>query len=172
MRRLGPLLLLFLALAGCGVIGDLATLQARLEDTGLTNVSTFHETVDGDDRLEVTADSSDAARTTDQIAEVVWDSYPQHVDQVSITLNQAYEVYSADQLQQAFGDRQVAVKADDDADVGTTIVTWLVVAAVVFLLFIAGVITLVVVLVRRSHRRGQQRQPYYPPPPPGWPPAA
>ncbi|MFC3897608.1 hypothetical protein ACFOWZ_39545 [Lentzea rhizosphaerae] len=172
MRRVAPLLLLCLALAGCGLIGDLASLQARLTDAGYTNVSTDHSSINGTDRLEVTASSDDPAKTVEQIAEIVWDSYPQHVDQVSIALNETYEVYTADALREAFGERLVAEKPDDDADVGRTIVTWLIVAAVVFLLFVAGLVVLIVFLVRRSNRRRAQQQPYYPPPPPGWPPAA
>ena len=173
MRRLALLLLLLCsALVGCGVIGDLADLQARLTDAGYTGVNTNHMSTNGTDRLEVTARSNDPAKTTDEIAEIVWDSYPQHVDQVWVGLNETYETYSADDLRAAFGERQVTEKPDDDADVGRTIVTWLIVAAVVFLLFLAGVIVLVVFLVRRSNRRKAQQQPYYPPPPPGWPPAA
>ena len=172
MRRLGLFLLLCLALAGCGALEDQTTVHSRLTDAGYTNVSTYHRTHNGTDRFEVTASSADQTRTADEIAEIVWDSYPQHVDEVAVALNGTGEVYTAEQLQEAFGDRQVTVKPDDDADVGRTIATWLIVGAVVFLLFVVGVIVLIVVLTRRSRRRRQQQQPYYPPPPPGWPPAA
>jgi len=175
MRRLGLLLLVCLVLAGCGALSDQTTVHTRLADAGYTGISTYHRTHNGTDRFEVTASSTDGTKTTEQLAEVVWDSYPQHVDQLSVTLNGTGEVYSAEELQQAFGDPQVTVKPDDDADVGRTIVTWLIVGAVVFLLLIAGVIILVVVLVRRSRRREQQPHQVYltnPPPPPGWPPAS
>ncbi|MGW6931345.1 hypothetical protein ACWGE0_14895 [Lentzea sp. NPDC054927] len=168
MKRLALLLFLAATLAGCGVISDMADLQVRLKDAGYTSVSTDHGSVNGSDRLEVRAASSDPGHSTDQIAEIVWDSYPQHLDQVSVTLNGTYEVYSEDDLNKAFGDRQVTEKPDDDADTTRTIVTWLIVGAVVFLLFLVGLIVLIVFLVRRSRRTKTQQYP----PPPGWPPAA
>ncbi|ANZ39139.1 hypothetical protein BBK82_26765 [Lentzea guizhouensis] len=173
MRRLGLLLLVCLALAGCGALSDQTTVHTRLADAGYTNVSTFHGTNNGTDRFEVSASSSDQEKTTEQLAEAVWNSYPQHVDQLTVTLNGTSEVYSAEQLQQAFGDRHVTVKPDDDAATDRTILTWLAVAAGVFLLLVTGAVVLVVVLVRRSRRRKQQpHQVYLANPPPGWPPAA
>ncbi len=168
MKRLALLLFLAATLVGCGVISDMADLQVRLKDAGYTSVSTDHGSVNGSDRLEVRAASSDPGHSTDQIAEIVWDSYPQHLDQVSVTLNGTYEVYSEDDLSKAFGDRQVTEKPDDDADTMRTIVTWLIVGAVVFLLFLVGMIILIVFLVRRSRRTKTQQYPQ----PPGWPPAA
>jgi hypothetical protein len=158
MKRLGLLLLLCTALVGCGAITDMADLQTRLKDAGYTGVSTDQGTVNDVTRLEVRASSTDAAHSTKQIAEIVWDTYPQHVDQVSVVLNTSQEVYSADELRSAFGEREVAEKPAED--VGGTIVTWLIVGAVVFLLFLAGLIVLIVFLVRRSRRMQQ-----YPPPP-------
>jgi hypothetical protein len=160
MRRLSLLLLLCAALAGCGVISDLTDLQARLKDAGYTDVSTDHGSVNGADRMEVRAASSDPMHSTDQIAEIVWDSYPQHLDQLSISLNGTYEVYSEDDLRKAFGERKVTEKPDDDAGTMQTVATWLIVGAVVFLLFLAGMVILIVVLVRRSRRR-QMPPPQY-----------
>jgi hypothetical protein len=170
MRRLALLLLLCAGLAGCGVISDLADLQTRLKDAGYSGISTDHGSINGSDRLEVRASSSDPAHSTDQIAEIVWDSYPRHLDQVSVALNGTHEVYSADDLRKAFGERQVTERPDDD---GRTVVTWLIVAAAVFLLFLVGLVVLIVFLVRRSRRRTvQQFPPQNPPqyPPPGWQP--
>ena len=168
MRRLALLVLLCATLVGCAAIADLANLQIKIEDAGYTNVSLYHRSNNGTDLLEITASGSDP----DQIAEIVWDTYPEHVDQVAITLGGTQQVYSEADLSEAFGERQVTVKPDDETDVMKSIVTWLIVAAVVFLLLVIGVIILVVVLVRRSRRRKAQQPPYYPPPPPsGWPPA-
>lgn len=167
MKRLALLLLLCTALAGCGAVTDMTDLHSRLTDAGYTRVSTNHGSVNGTDRLEVRASASGPRHSTDGIAEIVWDTYPQRLDQVSITLNETREVYKEEDLRAAFGERQVTESAED---VGRTIVTWLFVGAVVFLLFLAGLIVLIVFLVRRSRRR--TLPPQYPPqyPPPGWSP--
>lgn len=165
MKRLALLLLLCTALAGCGVITDMADLQTRLTDAGYTGVSTNQGSVNGVDRLEVRAAGSDPRHSTDSIAELVWETYPQRLDQVSITLNEAHEVYKEEDLRAAFGARGAAEKAAEDVSR-----TWLIVGVVVFLLFLAGLVGLIVFLVRRSRR--QTVPPQYPPqyPPPGWTP--
>jgi hypothetical protein len=167
MRRFALFVLLCAALAGCGAIADLAALQTRVKEAGYTNVSLQHRSHNGTDVLEITATGSDP----DQIAEIVWDTYPEHVDQVAITLSGTQQVYAEADLRGAFGERQVTEKPDDDTDVMKTVVTWLIVGAVVVLLLVVGAIILIIVLVRRSRRRKAQQPPYYPPPPPGWPPA-
>ena len=166
MRRFALFVLLCAALAGCGAIADLASLQTALQDAGYTNVSLYHRSNNGTDVLEISASGPDP----DQIAEIVWDTYPEHVDQVAITLSGTQTVYTEAELRDTFGDRAVTEKPDDDTDVMKSIVTWLIVGAVVFLLLIVGVIILVVVLVRRSNRRKAQQPPNWPPA--GPPPAA
>ncbi|KOV84492.1 hypothetical protein [Nocardia sp. NRRL S-836] len=182
MRRLGLLLLLCLALTGCDMLNDQTTLHFRLAEAGYTTLSSYHSISGEIDHFEVTASSADRTRTTEQLAEVVWDAYPQHVDHLSVTLNGTSEVYSAEQLQQAFGDRQVTEKPDDDAEVNRTIMTWLTVAAVVVLLVLSGWLVLVGLRSHGSPRRGQQpptpqqtpprHNVYLVNPPPGPPPTA
>jgi hypothetical protein len=157
MRRLALLLLLCVTLAGCAAIADLAALQTRVQDAGYQNISLYHRSNNGTDLLEITASGSGP----DRVAEIVWDTYPEHVDQLSITLNGTQKVYSEAELREAFGERQVTEKPDDDTDVMKSVITWLIVGAVVFLLFLVGMIVLIVVLVRRSRRRKAQH--------PGWP---
>lgn len=164
MKRLALLLLLCTALAGCGAVTDMTDLHSRLTDAGYTRISTNQGSVNGTDRLEVRASGAGPRHATDEIAEIVWNTYPQRLDQVSITLNESHEVYKEEDLRAAFGERQVTEKPAED--VGRTIVTWLIVGAVVFLLFLAGMIVLIVFLVRRSRRRTVP--PQYPPP--GWSP--
>jgi hypothetical protein len=159
MRRFALFVLLCATLVGCAAIADLASLQTRIQDAGYQNVSLYHRSNNGTDLLEITASGSDP----DQVAEIVWDTYPEHVDQVSITLNGAETVYSEADLRDAFGERQVTEKPDDDTDVMKSLVTWLIVGAAVFLLLAIGLIILIVVLVRRSRRRKAQHPPYYPP---------
>lgn len=166
MRRLALLLVLCAALVGCTAITDQANLQIRIEDAGFSRVTTFHRSINGTDILEVTA--SGTGKKPDEVAEIVWDSYPEHVDQLLITLNGTQKTYTNEELRSAFGERQITERPDDDADTARTIITWIIVAAVVFVLFIVGLIVLIVVLVRRSNRRKQQPPQY---PPPGWPPA-
>ena len=153
MKRLALLLLFCTALAGCGVVNDMADLQSRLTDAGYTRVSTNQGAVNGTNRVEVRATGAGPRHSTDQIAEIVWNTYPQRLDQVSITLNESREVYKEDDLRATFGERAVAERPAED--VGRTIVTWLIVGAVVFLLFLAGLVVLIVFLVRRS-RPGQE----------------
>jgi hypothetical protein len=162
MRRLALLVLLCATLVGCAAIADLATLQTHIQDAGYKNVSLYHRSDNGTDLLEITASGSDP----DKVAEIVWDTYPEHVDQVSITLNGTQKEYSEADLRSAFGERQVTEKPDDDTDVMKSVLTWLIVGAAVFLLLVVGLIILIVVLVRRSRRR-RAPQPYHP----GWPPA-
>lgn len=164
MRRFALLVLLCATLVGCAAIADLASLQTRVQDAGYRNVSLYHRSHNGTDLLEITASGSDP----DQVAEIVWDTYPEHVDKVSITLNGTEKVYSEADLRDAFGERQVTEKPDDDADVMKSLVKWLIIGAVVFLLFVVGLIILIVVLVRRSRRRKAQQPPQHYP---GWPPA-
>jgi hypothetical protein len=168
MRRVALFVLLCAALAGCGAIADLATLQTRVQDAGYTNVRVQHRSNNGTDTLEITASATDPAQDNQQIAEIVWDTYPEHVDRVSITLNGSQQVYTEADLRDALGERQVTEKPDDDTDVMRSIITWLIVGVVVFLLLAVGVIILVVVLIRRSRRRKAQQPLYHPP---GWPPA-
>lgn len=164
MRRFALFVLLCAALTGCSAIADLASLQTRIQDAGYTNVRLHHRSTNGTDSVEITASGSDA----DQVAEIVWDTYPEHIDQLSITLDGVPRTYTEADLRDTFGERQVTEKPDDDTDVMRSIVTWLIVAVVAFLLLAAGAIILIVVLVRRSRRLKAQQPPY---PPQGWPPA-
>ncbi|GAB2867769.1 hypothetical protein GCM10027200_80220 [Lentzea nigeriaca] len=159
------LVLLCATLVGCAAIADLATLQSHIQDAGYKNVSLHHRSHNGTDFLEITASGSDP----DKVAEIVWDTYPEHLDHVSITLNGTQKDYSEADLRSAFGERQVTEKPDDDTDVMKSVITWLIVGAVVVLLLVAGVIILIVMLVRRSDRR-KARQPHHPGRPPAGPP--
>ncbi|MDT7788404.1 MAG: hypothetical protein QOF58_6823 [Pseudonocardiales bacterium] len=172
MRRLALFVLLCAALTGCASLADLATLQSRLQSEGYQKVSVYHRSNNGTDTLEISASGSDP----DKVAEIVWDNYPEHLDRLAITLDGAGKRYTEADLREAFGERQVTEKPDDDAAVANTIVTWLVVGVVAFLLLGAGAIILVVVLMRRARHRkaqqyAQQQQPYYYQPPPSGPPA-
>ncbi|KJK47793.1 hypothetical protein UK23_19355 [Lentzea aerocolonigenes] len=165
MRRFALFVLLCAALTGCASLADLATLQSRIQHEGYQKVSVYHRSNNGTDTLEISASGSDP----DKVAEIVWDTYPEHLDRLVITLDGTGKRYTEADLREAFGERQVTEKPDDDADVTKTIVTGVVVAAVTFLLLGAGAVVLVVVLMRRArHRKAQQylqqQQPYYRPP--------
>ncbi|MEV6236804.1 hypothetical protein [Lentzea sp. NPDC051838] len=169
MRRLALFVLLCAALTGCAAIADLATLQTRIHDTGYENVSLYHRSNNGVDTLEITANGPDP----DEVAQIVWDTYPEHIDHLSITLPGGQTTYTEAELRDTFGERQVTEKPDDDTDVTKTLVTWLIIGGVAFLLLVLGVIILIVVLVRRSRRKAQQQPyPHLPYPPPPGPPAA
>lgn len=159
MRRLALLVLLCATLAGCAAIADLAALQTRIESAGYQNVTLHHRSDNGTDLLQIRASGPDP----DQVAEIVWNTYPEHVDEVSITLDGTATTYSEAELRDAFGERQVTEKPDDDTDVMKSVVKWLIIGAVAFALLVVGLIILIVVLVRRSRRRGPQHPPYYPP---------
>lgn len=169
MRRLALLLLLCATLAGCTAISDQADLQTRIDNAGFSRISTFHRSVNGTDFLEIRA--SGPGKKADEIAEIVWDTYPEHIDQLQVVLDGTEQTYTNDELRTAFGERLITERPDDDGDTARTVITWVIVAVVAVLLFIVGLIILIVVLVRRSNRRKQQQPPHYPPPPPGWPPA-
>lgn len=156
MRRFALFVLLCAALAGCAVLDNVLSLRTRVQEAGYTNVSVFHRTHNGTDTLEITASAEDPAHDAEQVAEIVWDTYPEHVDKLSIMLNGSRQNYAEADLRDAFGERQVTEKPEDDAAVMKSVMTWLIVGLVVFLLLIVGVIILIVFLVRRSRRKAQQ----------------
>ncbi|MDX8035750.1 hypothetical protein SK803_36600 [Lentzea sp. BCCO 10_0856] len=166
MKRLALFVLLCAALAGCGALDDVLSLRTRVQDAGYTSVSVYHRSHNGTDTLEITASAEDQAHDYEQIAKIVWDTYPEHLDQLSIKLNGTRQTYAEATLRDTFGERQVTEKPDDDAAAMKSAVTWMIVGLVVFLLLGIGATILVVVLVRRS----RSRNPRYPPPP-TWPPA-
>ncbi|MEU0878372.1 hypothetical protein ABZ345_07240 [Lentzea sp. NPDC005914] len=165
MRRFALFVLLCAALVGCGAIADLATLQARIQDAGYKNVSLYHRSHNGTDTLEITASAENPALDDERIGKIVWETYPEHIDKLTITLNGSKNTYAEATLRDTFGERQITEKPDDDTDVMKSLFTWLIVGVVVFLLLGIGVIVLIVVLVRRSRHNSP------PPPPPAWPPA-
>ena len=164
MRRFALFVLLCAALVGCGALDDVLSLRTRIQNDGYTNVSVFHQSHNGTDTLEITASAEDPAHDDERIGKIVWDTYPEHIDKLAITLNGSKNTYAEATLRDTFGERQVTEKPDDDAAAMKSVITWLIVGVVVFLLLGIGVIILVVMLIRRSRRNSP------PPSPPAWPP--
>lgn len=163
LRRLAPLLLCIAVVGGCASLGDVMDLSKRVQDAGYRDVSVNHSSNNGFDSLSISASGKSGA-DPDEIGRIVWDTYPEHIDELRLDLDGKPLVATEAQLRSAFGDRKVTEKPDDDEAAAKQIVMWVGIGIAVFLLLVIGVIILIIVLVRRSKRRRM------PPPPPQYPP--
>ena len=149
---------------GCGMLTDVASLQDRIAAAGYQQVKVSHELTNGRDVLTVAALTPDGRATIDnidEIARIVWETYPRTVDELNLTINgRSTGPISRDELTQAFGAR------DPELDKGTGIGRILLIALLVVLTILALIVVLVVVLVRRGRRARRDLAPPYPPYPP------
>ncbi|MET9629676.1 hypothetical protein ABZX92_19645 [Lentzea sp. NPDC006480] len=107
MRRLALFVLVCATLAGCGALDDVLSLRTRIQGDGFTNVSVFHRSHNGTDTLEITASAADPAHDDERVAKIVWNTYPEHIDKLAITLNGSKNTYAEATLRDTFGERQV-----------------------------------------------------------------
>jgi len=149
-------LLCVLTAAGCATLKELSTLAGRVKQAGYIGVSVKHNTSNGFDTLAVTAyRTSEREDDGEAIFRLVWDTYPEDVDRVVVTVNDKPTSATKAELEKAFGPRKIH-PADDSSGVGT-VLGWIFVA----LLFGGAVTTAVIVRRRRRHRT---RPPYQPRP--------
>jgi hypothetical protein len=170
---LGAVLIFAVALGGCAILRDITELNGRIERAGYTDVSTNHSTVNGLTTITITANTVASRRAesedVEEIAKIVWETYPRDFDRLQIELNgrQADEL-TRDDLEAALGPRPAQLVRDDN-----TLMIVLIVVLSVFLVLIAAIVLIVILLVRRQSRRARQMRPNAPypgPAPPGWPP--
>ncbi|MFI9816810.1 hypothetical protein [Saccharothrix variisporea] len=151
-RLLGVLLCVLVA-AGCVSLGEVVKLAGRVQDAGYSGVSVHHQTSNGFDTISVSAfkptetDDDGAA-----IFRLIWDTYPEEVDQAVVSVNGRPRAASKAELERAFGPRKIQPKES-----GTAATVALLVLVV---LLACAVVVVVVVRVRRRRRRQLPPPPY------------
>lgn len=160
MKRLAVVLLCLLVATACGALTEVMNLSKRINDAGYSNVSVNHNTSNGFDTVIITATGGPEGGNGEDIARLVWDTYPAEVDKVVLTLNGEEYSGTAEELEKAFGPRKI--QPDPDNSFGKTVMWWIIGIGVFVLLLIIGVIVLIVVVVRRNRRR-RAAQHQYPP---------
>ena len=153
-RGLLAALLSLLLIGGCASLGDVMALSGRIKDAGFTDVSVNHNTKDGFDSLIISANGPADAKP-DDIGRIVWDTYPEHIDELRLTLNGKAATATEAQLKEQYGERKIALKPDDDEAAAKRVIMLVggIIAGVMLVLL--GVIVLIVVLVRRNRRTRQ-----------------
>lgn len=144
--RLWGVLLCVLVAAGCASLAELSNLSSRIQDKGYTGISVRHQTSNGVDTLAVAAYNLDQ-KTDDgeTIFRLVWDTYPEEVDRVVVTVNDQTRSATEEELRKAFGARNIQPVGDSGS---STAVVWVILIA---FLILTTVIT--TVAVRRRRRR-------------------
>ena len=180
-----------LAGAGCSTVNELLQLAERIERRGYDSVSTFHEDF-GTGRNEVQVDALsgrglEPPEGLDEIAEIVWETYPRRFDSIAVTLDGQSELYGRSELQERFGVRAERLDEEEFGDEVTGTIRGVAIGAAVFLVFVVVLVVVIIVLVRRRRQRRPPPPPnpyggYGPPawrpspppppaaPPPGWSP--
>ena len=153
--------------AGCSAVNELLQLAARIERAGYANVETFHSFGTGSSN-EVTVDASvgrgePAPAGNQEIAEIVWTTYPRRFELLSITLDGDRELFERGELTALFGARDPSL---DEREFSDDLTAGIRTAGIVFGLLVVVAVVVIVLLVRRSRRRRAQRWPGMPPPAP------
>ncbi|GLZ33428.1 hypothetical protein Lesp02_56160 [Lentzea sp. NBRC 105346] len=153
-RGLLAVLLSLLLVGGCASLGDVMSLSGKIKHAGFTDVSVNHNTSNEFDSLSISANGPADAKP-DDIGRIVWDNYPEHIDELRLVLNGKSAVATEAQLKEAYGERKIALKPDDDAAAAKRVV--MLVAGIIagVMLLLLGGIVLIVVLVRRKRRSPQ-----------------
>ena len=144
------LLLLCATLAGCAHSDAKWALTERVKAEGYRTVSVKHRNGDHELlRIRLSDGPGDRAR----IAEIAWDTYPEHFDALEVTHNRKSEAFSKDDLRARFGERQVTERPDDDN-------LW---PLLLGLLPVAGVLVFLVPLLWMSIRKEIRQMRGHPP---------
>jgi hypothetical protein len=165
---------------GCGAVSELIQLEERIERAGYEVDSTFHDDF-GTSTNEVQVEAStgrgqEPPDGNDEIAGIVWETYPRQFDVVFVDLDGNGQRYSRADLQEQFGvrDERLDERAFGD-DIQEGIRSVAIAAAVVVGIGLVAIVTTVVLLRRRRSQNpppppGYSTGGWYPPPPPPGPP--
>ncbi|MEJ2855112.1 MULTISPECIES: hypothetical protein [unclassified Saccharothrix] len=162
-RLLTVLLLCLLVASGCAELNAVEDLSARISAAGYHDVKVIHsfsESVDpnfdGVDTVIVYAFGGPDGGGEEEVARMVWDTYPAVVDALNLTTDggKNYRATAAE-LETRFGPREV----EFDPNI---VLKWTVGIAAFLLVLFGGVVVLVIVLVLRYLRRQAARTPQYP----------
>lgn len=161
---------------GCAGPSELSQLDARIRQTGVEQVATRHTESDGTSRLRVEAgltdQRADPAPVAQNIAKVVWDTYPRRVDELEIILNgRVADRANRAELIERLGERNPQLEENTG---GGGLDGWLLVLlAVPVVLLLGGLAGLLLRSRRgRNHETVEPKQPPRPyPSTVAWPPS-
>ncbi|NUT94717.1 MAG: hypothetical protein HOY78_22120 [Saccharothrix sp.] len=147
-RLLTVLLLCLLVASGCAELNRDEDLTSRITAAGYSEVKVMPSDPDYYDTpiLSIYASGGPEGGDGEDLARLVWDTYPGEVDQVTVELGRVHYSATAGELEERFGPREV----EYDPNV---VLKWIVgIGAFLLLLFLTVLgllIALVVVTVRR-----------------------
>ncbi|GAB3007853.1 hypothetical protein [Saccharothrix stipae] len=153
--RLWGVLLCVLVAAGCASLAELSNLASRLQDKDYTGISVNHNTSNGFDTLVVTAyNLNQRDDDGETIFRLVWDTYPEEVDRVVVTVNDKTRSATEDELHKAYGPRKVQPAGQSGSG---DVVAWILLIA---FLALGGLITALIIRRRRRRRFDEPMPPY------------
>lgn len=171
---LGLVVVGLLLLAGCTTIRGLIDTENALKRAGFTGVDVNFDSANGFDQVKVAAHprstESDPQVEAEEVARVVWTSFPLRFDLVRVELlgteGSSPTTFTYGEMQEIFGPRPPAL---DEKELGDDVVRAGVGVAIVLvvggLLFLAAVVLAVVLGVRASRKRASVTPPPWPPVP-------
>lgn len=158
------------AAAGCSSINELLQLEERIERRGYSVSSTFHDDFGaGRDEVQIEASRNRGQAPpdgTEEIAGIVWDTYPRRFDTVAVRLDDDARTFSRGDLQERFGLRAERLDEREFSDDVRSGIRGVAIGAAVAVGLGIVAIVVTIVLLRRNRRRHPPPPP--PPPPPGY----
>jgi hypothetical protein len=155
---------------GCGAVTELVQLGERIERQGYRSVETFHDdfaTATNEVQVQASVGRGlEPPEGNEEIAGIVWQTYPRRFDTVRVDLAGEVEQFSREDLQTLFGPRDERLderEFSDDVQGGLRTFGFVVLAVLV-----VGGGLLTWLLVRRSRRKRNQPPPWGYGPPPGY----
>jgi hypothetical protein len=163
MSRFGKFLtvaLSALVLGACAALGDVMELANQLQNAGYQEVGVQHSNTNGYDVLLIEAVTTTPVATdedTERIATIVWQSYPQDVNELNVRLNgRSTLVATKAELEQQLGPRDPRlVSADEGQAIPVLLIS---------LTFAVGIVIAIIIVARRVRRRRRRlaQDPPYP----------
>jgi len=173
------LVLAVLLLGACTTVRGLIDTEEALTDAGYTDVEMGFNSAEGFNQIEVTlrpGSTLGGADAAEEVAEVVWKTFPLGFDVLVIVLRGSLDFYAGayrytySEMAELFGPRPAGFDdkelSDDVVRAGLGVV---IVLAVGGLLFTAAVVLAIVFGVRASRRRKSLTPPPWPPVPRSYP---
>lgn len=158
--------------SSCSSLDELLQLEERIEREGYRVGSVFHEDFGtGRNEVQVEATSNrglEGAAGQEQIAEIVWTTYPRRFQTVVVTLDDDQALFGRGELQERFGPR--AERLDErefSDDISGTIRTAAIASAIGLVVVVVAVIAIVASVRKRKRNRPPPPGPYGPFGPPG-----
>jgi hypothetical protein len=148
------------AAAGCSAVTELLQLTDRIQREGYTSVEVFHSDSFGTTAAsEVQIDAGvgrgePAPAGQQEIAEIVWTTYPRRFDLVTIDLSGDQASFDRRQLEALFGPRDPSL---DEQEFSDDLTSGLRTAGIVALVGLVVVLAGVLLLVRRARRRRREQ---------------